>query len=422
MKWKKIAAVGAGVLMGITTLAGALAADLNEYPVPFIADGKFNAIMVIGANAQPIDNIGVTNIATSLQFVAATPVSGVTEVTISDGVKIEKTGNDLNIGEFLSDIQDTPLDDTEMPTILADGEYEDDEGGEETYTQTLQLDPVAGTTGQLVFDQPEDMDADTYVEIVDNGDIYQFVLEFDDDVEFTAAAEELESTNIEIQGNIYTLTDVDTTDALALAEETIADLTLMAGETTRWLTQGEPFTVMQNGQSYTVTVVDVDEDAEQCGVDVDGEMNWIDVDKTKDFGDLTVGVTDAVAVHEQAQDKDICEVNIGAMELYLSDGDEIEVNGVDIDGSLVTIDQDTTGTGGLWTGLTINYEVEDDINLAEGEAWTDPVFGNFKILFAGMSGDYEEMELKTAGSEDVELDFVNNDGKDVKIEWYYDEM
>jgi hypothetical protein len=181
----------------------------------------------------------------------------------------------------------------------------------------------------------------------------------------------------------------------------------------------EKLTVMQNGQSYTVTVVDVDEDAEQCGVDVDGEMNWIDVDKTKDFGDLTVGVTDAVAVHEQAQDKDICEVNIGAMELYLSDGDEIEVNGVDIDGSLVTIDQDTTG-GGLWTGLTINYEVEDDINLAEGEAWTDPVFGNFKILFAGMSGDYEEMELKTAGSEDVELDFVNNDGKDVKIEWYYD--
>jgi hypothetical protein len=146
-------------------------------------------------------------------------------------VKIEKTGNDLNIGEFLSDIQDTPLDDTEMPTILADGEYEDDEGGEETYTQTLQLDPVPGTTGQLVFDQPEDMDADTYVEIVDNGDIYEFVLEFDDDVEFTAAAEELESTNIEIQGNIYTLTDVDTTDALALAEETIADLTLMDGET-----------------------------------------------------------------------------------------------------------------------------------------------------------------------------------------------
>jgi S-layer protein (TIGR01564 family) len=72
MKWKKIAAVGAGVLMGITTLAGALAADLNEYPVPFIADGKFNAIMVIGANAQPIDNIGVTNIATSLKFVDVT--------------------------------------------------------------------------------------------------------------------------------------------------------------------------------------------------------------------------------------------------------------------------------------------------------------------------------------------------------------
>ena len=30
---------------------------------------------------------------------------------------------------------------------------------------------------------------------------------------------------------------------------------------------------------------------------VDGEIKWIDVDKTKDFGELTIGVTDAVAVH-----------------------------------------------------------------------------------------------------------------------------
>ena len=300
MKWKKIAAVGAGVLMGITTLAGALAADLSDYPSPFIQDSRFNAIMVIGANAQPIDNVGVTNIATSLARMGGA-VGGATEVTISEGVKLEKTGNDFNYYDSFEDVQATAIDNTDLPEILSDGEYEDDEGNEETYTQILELDPDAAGTGELTFDQPDDMDAGTYLYMSNNDNVYEYVLEFDDAVEFTdvdSDGAELESTTIVIQGNTYTITAVSTSGGLGA--ETIDDMTLMAGETTRWLTQGEPFTVMQDGKSYTVTVVDVDEDATKCGIDVDGSMKWIDVDKTKDFGELTIGVTDAVAVHEQA--------------------------------------------------------------------------------------------------------------------------
>ena len=40
---------------------------LEDYPAPFIQNGKLNALLVIGSMAKPIDNIAVTGIAMSLQ-------------------------------------------------------------------------------------------------------------------------------------------------------------------------------------------------------------------------------------------------------------------------------------------------------------------------------------------------------------------
>ena len=411
---KKIAAITAGASMLGATLLGAAAADLSDYPAPFVTDGKFNAVLVIGAKAQPIDNIGVTNIATSLQYVSTTAVSGSTEVSISEGVKIEKTGDDLNYFETLNDIQATPLDDSDLPTVLADGTYEDNEGDNEndvTYTQTLAL--LAGT-GTLDFVQPKDMDAGAYLVFTEDDNVYNFTLEFDDVVEFDSAdaTDDLGSTTLELQGQTYTITKAAVTGAA------LTKLTMLAGETTRWLTQAEPFTVMQEGKSYTVTVVDVSEDETKCGIDVDGQVMWIDVDQTKSFGALDIGVTDAVAIHEEAQNKDICEVNIGATELVLENGQQVVVNGVEVDGSVVGI----TGDDDEWYGLNVVFGPDsDDVNLKPSEAYTDPVMGNFKFLFAGMTESMEKVELKTSGSSDAALTFPNNDGKEVEVPMFLNE-
>jgi len=411
---KKIAAIAAGASMLGATLLGAAAADLSDYPAPFVTDGKFNAVLVIGAKAQPIDNIGVTNIATSLQYVSTTAVSGSTEVSISEGVKIEKTGDDLNYFETLNDIQATPLDDSDLPTVLADGTYEDNEGDNEndvTYTQTLAL--LAGT-GTLDFVQPKDMDAGAYLVFTEDDNVYNFTLEFDDVVEFDSAdaTDDLGSTTLELQGQTYTITKAAVTGAA------LTKLTMLAGETTRWLTQAEPFTVMQEGKSYTVTVVDVSEDETKCGIDVDGQVMWIDVDQTKSFGALDIGVTDAVAIHEEAQNKDICEVNIGATELVLENGQQVVVNGVEVDGSVVGI----TGDDDEWYGLNVVFGPDsDDVNLKPSEAYTDPVMGNFKFLFAGMTESMEKVELKTSGSSDAALTFPNNDGKEVEVPMFLNE-
>ena len=78
---KKVAAVGIGASMIGATLFGAAAANLSEYPSPFVMDGKFNGILVVGtggtdAAGLAADIIGVTDIISSLQFASTTPGTG----------------------------------------------------------------------------------------------------------------------------------------------------------------------------------------------------------------------------------------------------------------------------------------------------------------------------------------------------------
>ena len=55
---KKIVALGTTTLLGATMIASA--ADLSEYPAPFISDGKFTGMLVVGDRAAAEDVIGVS--------------------------------------------------------------------------------------------------------------------------------------------------------------------------------------------------------------------------------------------------------------------------------------------------------------------------------------------------------------------------
>jgi len=76
---KKIVALGATTLLGATMIASA--ADLSEYPVPFISDGKFSGMLVVGDKAAAEDVIGVSDIAMSLQYAATTSAGTATTTT-----------------------------------------------------------------------------------------------------------------------------------------------------------------------------------------------------------------------------------------------------------------------------------------------------------------------------------------------------
>lgn len=322
---QRIAALGIGATMMGATLGGVMgAADLADYPDLFIMDGQFDGLLVVGKNAAAIDTIGVTNVALGLQKAAVTKTlvcgdSGGKTTTVSgEQVRIEKTGDDLNIGEELADVQDIPLDDGDLPSILADGEYDESEGetdNDVTYTQEIEL---LGSTGDIVYDQ-DDTDAPEagiYLKFSKNADIYTYTLEFDDDVEYDAssasnAEEDLESTTLEIQGQKYTITNVDVDSS-----EEIDKLTMLVGESVMWIAEGETVTKEVDGVEHTIKMVDVANDAESCGFEIDGSTVWIDVDDTETVSGVTLGVTEAREVNVKDSDADICKVFIGAAEWF----------------------------------------------------------------------------------------------------------
>ena len=417
---KKMVALGTGLAMVGATIFGAAAADLSDYPSPmFIDDGKFNGVIVVGDSAASSDVIGSVDIATSLQYASTT----VTEVsvgdavtpTVSQGVRIAKSGNELNIGQSLDEIEDK-FDDVDLPDILPDGLFEDEDGGEEDYTQELEL----GVDGAILMFYQDDEDAPeagVCLHIEEDAPTYTFTLELDDSISGTndtqsEVEELLESATIEIQGNVYTITKVEKDDT------GITSMTLQAGEATIWLEEEVEVTKIVAGVSHTVVLQDVNEDETKCGIEVDGTLAWVDKGKTKTVNGVDIGVTDAIVVHSAGKDTDVCEVNLGAAQLELESGKDVNVNGADIDGSEVTILKDAAGE---WEGLTIVYEADEDAYLGAGDTWVDPVLGNFELKYAGLTKVTEKIEVDTTGSDDAELKFTNNDGKIVEVPFNYNE-
>ncbi|MBW3014838.1 hypothetical protein KY330_00285 [Candidatus Woesearchaeota archaeon] len=423
--FKKIVALGVGATMLGATIFGAAALDykLSDYPKPYVMDDKFDGLLVLGDTAKSEDTIGIADIFGSLQYATKKVVgTGGAEVTIDEGVKLEKAGDSLNWGDYLYSVQETPLDDGQLPSLLKEGTYEDNEGDNKqdtTYTQEIRIFN-ASSMYLLDADENNNDQQGSYLWLNEDAELYRYRLDFDTAVEYSSSstysyADDLESTKIEIMGQVYTITDASFSGA------TLNKLTLLAGETVMWLTQDVKITRTLAGVEHEIYVVDVSENEDACGVNVDGTTVWVDVDSTETVNGVEIGVTDAKAIHTATQDTDVCEVNVGATELVLQEGQEVEQGGADVDGSEVNFIVDTTGTPELWEGFNITFELDDEVWLKPGENWVDPVFGGFKFDFASeVAVDKGEISF-TASGDAAELKFTNADGVEIEIPFKLDD-
>ena len=153
---RKVAAVGAGATMVGATLMGALATSLADYPAPFVSDGAFDAVLIVGDNAAAADIIGVTDIAMALQFnmKQTTTVAGTATTTFEGGVMFSANNNELNFAEDLDDVE-TDFDKDDFPSLFADYKLEDDDGDED-YDVEATLTMGAGVAHHIDFGRPED--------------------------------------------------------------------------------------------------------------------------------------------------------------------------------------------------------------------------------------------------------------------------
>ena len=140
---KKIVAVAAIGVFGMSSIAAAHALDLSNYPAPFINNGAFVGKIVIGENAKAIDTVGALDIAASLQRDASMATSTSGTVTTTNG-KVEDIplGDTFNKGTHFG----TKVDDTDLPFLKRDQVSIDIGENSETYDYHEEIRMPSGAT------------------------------------------------------------------------------------------------------------------------------------------------------------------------------------------------------------------------------------------------------------------------------------
>ena len=399
---KKVGAISTGVAFLGATLTGALAADLNEYPAPFIVGGAYQDVAVITSSNGLDANAAllITNAFAGL----ITAEEGETGTTTVEGAyTLEKSGNKFNFNNDAYDL-DSKLDKNDMD-LLADQTFSDTKGtnkGDYEYTQEIKFSNNISATDRtlgLIYDENEDDTLGDYLYISKTGNFntWMYVL----DLTTTLPVENFADINnniINMFGKDYTIVSSTVTSG------NVTKLTLLSGDVKQTLKTGETV--------QGVTLKSVDTSGTKCTIEYDGTLFTITNGDTETMSDGTIiGVTDVVST--EAGVDDYCELNIGAFKVELQNNQKVKVNGDEIKDSKVNF-----GMGGLDI-INISYVPQDKMYLAEGDEFVDPIFSAFKFMYEGLEEtDVEEFKLSASGN-DVTIDTTNRDGNRMYFDLCY---
>jgi len=359
--FKKAMTVLSGVaLIGMTVGVASAAA----YPAPFTS----NTAIVVGANAAPSDGIAASLIAADLDANAV--------VTTIAGGTITGESKDLNLGSDLLYLNDDlsenvkTLTKSDLPTVLADNTFTDEDGTTYDYYQTIAVG--ASTTNDFAFSNSDnDLDDPALILALSStaasAEMYNLTVNFKKAVNFTASGSEGEE--IILFGKTYTVGTA--TDATTLV--------LLGGADSAVIQNGESTTLEVNGISYDVSLGGLSSaTTTQASVTVNGETRTFTQGQTKTVAGIDVYVK---TVFREGDALGYVEVQLGADKLTLVTASAVQTgsDNDDIDETLVTI----TGTPTAMTKLVIQVAAKDndENHLLPGESFVDRVFGTVLVNF-----------------------------------------
>ncbi|MBR9676383.1 S-layer protein [Candidatus Woesearchaeota archaeon] len=279
---KKIVALSAGATMLGATLMGAMAADLGDYPAPFVTDGVANALVVVGEKAATSDVVGAIDVAASLQAASVSEirasVSGAgiaviggkdAEIAFGATVGINGLGTSIDDGD-VAGLLDTKID------------FNDDDI--DVSESIVIADTVLVLTSE---DYDEDFDLDPFVGIPDAG--IKYVYSFDDTI---------------VEGDVGTTSGNDTLEIQFLGKSIEITEIAFATGTMTVKASNEYFAAVGdviNTGGHTVTLVNVGNN-NAAVVKVDGQTKTVSGGDTTTFdeaGDFKVEVSDMFYVDEK---------------------------------------------------------------------------------------------------------------------------
>ncbi len=381
MQLKKILAAGAmGAMMALSTVG--FATTLADFPVPFVEDGEFNSVIVVGATAATSDVVGAIDLGAGLASVGKATPAGEATTTVTGG-KEEEVG----IKEDLYTIFGT-VDDSDVDGLLdTDIDFNDeaiDVKEEVTFTTDL----------KIVSTEQDDDFGDKIALITNDGAIkYRYI--FDDTVKIAdiGTGTDQDELKITFLGKDLTITNVTNGTPDTITLELATEYMLGVDESVE--TDGKTVTV--NGIGSDAVSVTVKGTTEETAV--------IDKSETKKVNGVKIKVDSIFYVDEKADRAAILKIGDEVSKKF-SDGDSLEPFGEpskEAD-ALWIWDFSTDGTKLEYIGIEYNQKSNDpDDDPA-------PVYIGESLK---LPNDYFEIKLDKATVTDYQDYKISFDTKDL---------
>lgn len=376
MKFKKISAIFASTLMAGLTIAGAAAAS---FPAPFVQNGVADVAIVYGTGAgvSPTDLTQAGNIQTTLA--ASMPKTGGSSTTGGESYKFEKTSTKLYLGDNLSKIQST-LDDGELPTLLADGKYLDNDNDEFDYSQKLEVN-----TSIISMWEDNDYAEDTPtvgMKIASGLNVMNYTITFNDE----PLIDDLVTSDLPFMGKEYYVLSNSTSGANLI-------LTLLDSAESKILTEGETVDMTVDGTSYTCSITYIGSSEVKLNVNGQTTTSLAEGDTYKLSDGSYIGIKDIMYVSKDTGVSSV-EFSVGKGKLKLTSGSEVQINDESVSGLTATMVNSTAALGtstAKLTSIELEWKADEDLFLTEDTEITMPGFGIVKMAYGGATFPMEEI-------------------------------
>ncbi len=426
---KRVAAISSGAMMlGATVLGAVAAADLSEYPSPFVKDGVYNTIVVVGDKADPADVIGSNDIVAALSQAAVRSVSASTTTTVSGGESA-----DIPLGHPITntsaDGMDQELDYNDIAALkkssitFASSTYD--------YKEKIWFDTASPIVHTALSSADYDYASDAFLEVLAGDMAYYYT--FDDAINVTSADDD-DTLDINFLGRDIIIQgggDEDTIVAQVGARKYISvdGTEEVAGKVVKLHDVGSSSVVVSvdDGESYIInegssrtisgidihvdSVFDSDVKADKAAVLIIGE----DAVVTYDDGDAYV-VPCATKWYQSDCDEDDADWEWDLRNLDDDDSTDLSDFSGPIIGIVNTYNADSYNDGPVGVGEAYdfpegNLEVQF-VELAPStyEAYTIEYDSGSDLSEAGFGSTEETIYIHTAVDEGIEVMNDNLDG------------
>ena len=452
---KRMIALGTGAIMvGSSVFA---AADLANYPAPFIKDGKFSGVLIVGDKAAAQDVIGISDIHASLQAAAVKKVTTTTggDVTVEGDAWLVSTSNHLELSqdgssadyvETLRNIT-TYIDDANLDA-LASGSVTNNKVTSPFNQYFYLLGPgteSALNTGYVIYSEDEEDVTADFLYFKSGKEIGRYLIEFttalESDVDDSAGSSsstglfltDYQDVDLTLFGRKYTIVTAKRTTTLG----NNVVLTLMGGANKDTMVEGQTKSYSIGGKDYEVTLQFVDLDEAQFVVNGQTSRKMKDGDTDKLADGTTLGVTD-ILYQDYAGGIHSATFFIGANKLELKDTaitdvqstTALKVDDNTIDDALVIIEGSDTNSTFKITRIHVNMTADDNYFVPAGKKLSDSIkteggtsaepevlfTQNWDVEYKGLKKvNTETIKLKTSGSSQYNLEFVDGDGNKIDV-------